>query len=58
MTLDDLDIWWLLYSQFVDADSESDIHFALNIDPDAQDSYTFGIITAESTHRNGMRDPA
>ena len=45
MTLDDLDTWRVIFSQFVGADSVSGIHFALNNDPEAQDSYKvrFGI---------------
>ena len=34
-------------SQFVGADSESDIRFALNNGPEARDSYKLIIITAE-----------
>ena len=36
MTLDDLDTWRVIYSVFIGADLESDIHFALNNHPDAQ----------------------
>ena len=38
MTLDDLDTWPVVYSQFVGADSKYDIAFALNNVPEAQAS--------------------
>ena len=38
MTSGDFDTLWVVYSQFVDADSKSDISFALNNVPEAQDS--------------------
>ena len=39
MTLDDLEMWWVMYCVLVGADFESGISFALNNDPEAQDSY-------------------
>ena len=39
MTSDDLHKWWITCSQFVGADAESGIRFALNNDAEAQDSY-------------------
>ena len=38
LTSDDFDTWRVVYGQFVGADSESGISFALNNDPEAQDS--------------------
>ena len=52
MILTDLNTWWVMYSVFLGADSESDICFALNNDPKAQDSYKVGIITAKKSHGN------
>ena len=45
--------WWVICSQFVGADSRYGIGFALNNDPDAQDSYNFKIETAERSYGNG-----
>ena len=53
MTFDDLDIWLVIYSQFVDADSKSGISVALNKDPEAQTSCEVRIITAEMSYGNG-----
>ena len=39
VTLDDLDTWWVIYRQFIGTVSEYDIHFGLNNDLEAQDSY-------------------
>ena len=36
MTSDDLDTWRVIYSVFIGAELESDIHFALSSHPDAQ----------------------
>ena len=36
MTSDDLDTWRVIYSVFLGAELEIDIHFALNKHPDAQ----------------------
>ena len=52
MALDDLDTWRVMHSQFVGADCKSGISFALNNDPEAEDSYTVRIITSEMSHRN------
>ena len=54
MTLDDLDIWRVIRSQFVGADSKSAISFALKSDPEAQDSCKVRIITAEMSYGNGQ----
>ena len=53
MTFDDLDTWWVTYSQFVGADSKSGISFALNNDLKAQGSCKLRIITAEMSYGNG-----
>ena len=53
MTFDDLDTWWVIYSQFVGVNSKSGISFALNNDQEAQDSYKLRIITAEMSYGNG-----
>ena len=51
MTFDDLDTWRVTYSQFVGADSKYGISFALNNDPEAQDSCKLRIITVENELR-------
>ena len=53
MNFDDLDTWRVIYSRFVGADSKSDISFAINNDPEAQDSCKVRIITAEMSQGNG-----
>ena len=53
MTLDDIDTWQSIYSQFVGADSKSYISFALNNNIEAQDRSKVRIITAEMSHGNG-----
>ena len=53
MTFDDLDTERVTYSQFGGADSTSSISFALNNDPEAQDSCKLKIITAEMSYGNG-----
>ena len=53
MTFDDVDTWWVICSQFVGADSRYGISFALNNDPDAQDSCEVRIITPEMNDGNG-----
>ena len=55
MTFDDLDTCLVIYSQFLVADSKSEIILALNNDPEAQDCCEVKIIT-ESAH--GKRDLA
>ena len=47
MALDDVDTWRVIYGQFVGADSKYGNSFALNNDPEAQDSCKVIIITAE-----------
>ena len=47
MIFDYLHTYRVIYSQFVDADSKSDISFALNNAPEAKDSCKVKIITAE-----------
>ena len=51
MTLDHGDRQ-VTYSQFVGSDSKSGIRFALNNDPEAQNSCNFRIIAAEMSHVN------
>ena len=53
MNFYDFDKRWVIYGQFIGADSKSGISFALNNDPEAQDSCKVTIITAEMSHRNG-----
>ena len=53
MTFDDLDTWRVIYGQFEGVDSKSGINFALNNDPEAQDSCKVRIIRAEMSHGNG-----
>ena len=53
MTLQDLDTWWAMYGQFVDVGSESSVYFALNIEPEAKNSYKARIVRVETNHRNG-----
>ena len=53
MTLDDIDTWWVIYSQFVGTDYKSGISFALSNDPEAH-SCKDRIIMAEMTHGNGL----
>ena len=57
MTLDDLDTWRVIYSQFVGADSKSGISFALNSALEAQNSCKFRNITAEMSYGNGPWHP-
>ena len=45
-----LDVWRVIYSQFVGADPESGICFALNNDPEAQANYKVRIVTLETSH--------
>ena len=52
MTSDDLDKWLVLLSQFVGADFESGISFALNNVPEAQDSCKDSKITVEMGYGN------
>ena len=52
MTFDDLDMWRVICSQFVGADSKSSIIFALNNDPEAQVVVKLEI-TAEMSHGSG-----
>ena len=52
-TFDDLDTWLITYSQFVVADSKSDISFPLNNDPEGQDSCKIRIIMDEMSYENG-----
>ena len=57
--MDDLrrpDTRWVICSQFVGADSRSGNIFAVNIDPEAQDSCNVRIITAERSQGNGPLD--
>ena len=53
MTSDDLEIWRVLYNHFVGSDSESDISFALNNVPEAQDNCKVRQITVEMGYGNG-----
>ena len=53
MAFDDLDTWRVIHRKFVVADSKSDISFALNNDPEAQDSCKVRIIIAEMSYENG-----
>ena len=53
MNFDDLGTGWVIYCQFVGADSTSDISFTLNNDFEAQDRYKDGIIPAEMSYGNG-----
>ena len=55
MTLDDLDILGVLYSRFIGTDSLSGISFALNNDPEAQDSCKVRIITATGNNEPRRR---
>ena len=52
MISDELDTWRLLYSQFVGADSESGISFALNNVSEAQDICK----VRKNNGRNGLRN--
>ena len=55
MAFDDLGIICrVIFSQLVGADSKSGISFALNNDPEAQDSCKARIITAEMSQGNGQ----
>ena len=54
MTLDALDTWRVSYSQFVGADSEFGITFALNSDPEAEDSCKVRIMAYEMSHGNSL----
>ena len=47
MTLDDLDIWLVIHSQFVGTDSKSGISFVLNNALEAQNSCKVTNITVE-----------
>ena len=51
MTSGDLDTWRVICSQFVGADSESDIGFALNNVPEAQNSCK----VRQNNGRNGLQ---
>ena len=53
MTFDDFDTWEVICSRFVGSDWKSGISFALNNDPEAQDSSKTRIITAEMGRGNG-----
>ena len=53
MTSDDFDTWRVVHSPFVGSDSKSDISFALNNVPEAQDSCKARKITVEMCYRNG-----
>ena len=53
MNFDDFDSLWVTSSQFMGADSKSDINFALNNDPEAQDTCKVRIITAQMSQENG-----
>ena len=54
MSSDDLDTWLVLYSQFVGANSKSDIRFAINNVPGVQDSCNVRKkITVEMGYGNG-----
>ena len=57
MTFDDIDTWWVTYSQLVGAGSKSSISYALNNDPEAQESYKRLIITALGSTRHRDRIP-
>ena len=52
VTFDDLDTWLIIYNQVVVADSKSDISFAVNNDPEAQDSCKIRIIMDEMSYEN------
>ena len=54
MTLDGLYKWQVIYRVFIGADIESHIDFALNDDPEAQDSKQVRIVTAEMNHGNAL----
>ena len=54
MTLDDLDTWWVMYSQFLGADSGSGIYFALNNDLEARYTYTVRIVMTENGQRKRL----
>ena len=53
MTFDDLGTCKVTYSKFIDTDSKSEISFALNNDPEAQDACKVRIISYEMSYGNG-----
>ena len=53
MTLDDVDTWRVIYSQFIGADSKYGIDFALTNTLVAQDSCKVRNIMVEMSYGNG-----